>query len=159
MNPPINCTKPDLAVCLIGFNKPRLWESFQDIERSKQWGKMALGFPWKLLQAAKRTALKTYVSLDWSVHSEPSNRFSVQPITLSRTVFAVLTFDLLSVSGLKWFRQRKQFPLLRNKHEDYFRCPGSKRQRCESVQIIHWKTMFSNLFHEIFYKSKKKAVQ
>lgn len=50
---------------------------------------MALGFPWKLLQAARRTALKTYVRLDWYVHSEPSNRFSVQPITLSRTAFAV----------------------------------------------------------------------
>lgn len=61
-----------------------------------------MGFPWQLLQAAKRAALKTYVRLDWYVHSEPSNRFSVQPIT----VFTVLTFDLLSVSGL--------LPLLKN---------------------------------------------
>lgn len=88
-------------------------KAFRDIERSKQWGEMALGFPWQLLQAAKRAALKTYVRLDWSVHSEPSNRFSVQPITLSRTALAVLTFDLLSVSGLEWFRQRKLLPLMK----------------------------------------------
>lgn len=106
MSTPRNCTKQALIVGLPGFNKPGLWKSFQDIERSKQWGEMALGFPWQLLQAAKRAALKTYVRLDWYVHSEPSNRFSVQPITLSRTVFTVLTFDLLSVSGL--------LPLLKN---------------------------------------------
>lgn len=63
-------------------------------------GKMALGFPWQLLQAAKRAALKTYVRLDWFVHSEPSNRFCVQPITLSCRAFTGLTFDF-AVRGLR----------------------------------------------------------
>lgn len=61
-------------------------KSFQDIQRSKQWGEMAMGFPWKLLQAAKRTALKTYVRLDWYVHSEHGNRLCVLPIALSLSV-------------------------------------------------------------------------
>lgn len=141
MHRPANCTKPALIVGLSGFNKLGLWKSFRDIERSKQWGEMALGFPWQQLQAAKRAALKTYVRLDWSVHSEPSNRFSAQPITLSRTASTVLTFDLLSVSGLKWFRERKLFPLLK---KDNFRLPDCKRKACLCGQIICWK---DHVFH------------
>lgn len=68
---------------LINQDSKKKKKSFQDIERYKQWGEMALGFPWQLLQAAKRTALKTYVRLDWYVHSEHGNRLCVQPITLS----------------------------------------------------------------------------
>lgn len=107
-------TKPTLTVGLPGFNIPGLWKSFQDIERSKQWGEMALGFPWQLLQAAKRAALKTYVRLDWFVHSEPSNRFCVQPITLSCRAFTVLTFDF-AVRGLRWLSQKKTTPIRRGR--------------------------------------------
>lgn len=107
-------TKPTLTVGLPGFNIPGLWKSFQDIERSKQWGEMALGFPWQLLQAAKRAALKTYVRLDWFVHSEPSNRFCVQPITLSCRAFTGLTFDF-AVRGLRWLSQKKTTPIRRGR--------------------------------------------
>lgn len=71
---------------LINQDSKKKKKSFQDIERYKQWVEMALGFPWQLLQAAKRTALKTYVRLDWYVHSEHGNRLCVQPITLSLSV-------------------------------------------------------------------------
>lgn len=73
---PRSCTKQAPIVGLPVFNKPGLWKSFQDIERSKQWGKWHWGF--------HGNCCKLLRGLLWKHMSDLTGMFTVSLATDSR---------------------------------------------------------------------------